>query len=152
MKTIGIILVAAICAATGETFLSYGMRRIGEIDWRDPSRWLGWFGSLITSPYIIAGTSLLACFFFLYLVSLAMADLTYVLPLTSFSYIAAAFLARTFLKEDVNWYRWAGILVIMAGITLIALGSGQRSGKWRAGCAASGGAVSSQNSLKNKYN
>ena len=138
MKTIGIILVAALCAATGETFLSSGMRRIGEVSWRDPSRWLGWFGSLITSPYIIAGTSLLACFFFLYLISLARADLTYVLPLTSFSYIAAAFLAKTFLKEDVNWYRWAGILVIMAGITLIALGSGQRSGKWRTRGAAPG--------------
>ncbi|MDA8389084.1 MAG: EamA family transporter [Nitrospiraceae bacterium] len=136
MKTLGIIFAAALCAAAGETLLSYGMRRIGEIEWRNPSQWIGWFGGVITSPYIIAGTSLLACFFFLYLVSLAMADLSYVMPLTSFSYVAAAFLARTFLKEDVTWYRWAGILVIMIGISLMAMGSGKRSGTWRTRGAA----------------
>ena len=148
MKTLGIVFVAAMCAAAGETLLSYGMRRIGELEWRNPSQWIHWFGSVITSPYLIAGTSLLACFFFLYLVSLARADLSYVMPLTSFSYIAAAFLARIFLKEDVTWYRWAGIVVIMIGITLIAMGSSRRSGSgWRsrgtaARSVASGGVAS----------
>ncbi|MDA8087098.1 MAG: EamA family transporter [Nitrospiraceae bacterium] len=123
MKTLAIIFVAALCAAAGETFLSYGMRRIGEVNWRHPSEWMSWFGSVITSPHIVAGTALLACFFLLYLISLARADLSYVMPLTSFSYIAAAFLAKIYLKEDVTWYRWAGIMVIIVGITLIAMGS-----------------------------
>ncbi|MDA8088645.1 MAG: EamA family transporter [Nitrospiraceae bacterium] len=124
MKTIAIIFVAALCAAVGETFLSYGMRRIGGIDWREPARWLGWFGTIITSPSIIAGTALLACFFFLYLISLSQADLSFVMPLTAFSYIFAAFMARAFLKEEISWLRWSGIVIIIVGITLIAMGSG----------------------------
>ena len=136
MKTLAIIFVAALCAAVGETFLSFGMRRIGEVSWRTPSEWPGWFATIITSPYIVAGTALLACFFFLYLISLARADLSYVLPLTSFSYIVAAVLAKLYLKEDVSWYRWAGILVIMGGITLIAAGSGSHTASGHAGDAA----------------
>ncbi len=127
MKTIGIILIAALCAAVGETFLSYGMRRIGDIDWSEPSKWAGWFGTVITSPYIMIGTALLACFFFLYLVSLSQADLSFVMPLTAFSYIAAAFLAKIFLKEHISWLRWSGIVVIVMGITLIAMGSSNSS-------------------------
>ncbi len=127
MKTIGIIFVAAFCAAVGETFLSYGMRRIGDIDWRHPSQWAGWFGTVITSPYIVAGTALLACFFFLYLISLSQADLSFVMPLTAFSYIFAAFMARIFLKEEISWLRWSGIVIIVVGITLIAAGSGNSS-------------------------
>ncbi len=127
MKTIGIILIAALCAAVGETFLSYGMRRIGDINWREPSQWLGWFGTVITTPYIVIGTALLACFFFLYLISLSQADLSFVMPLTAFSYVAAAFLAKIFLKEEISWLRWSGIVVIVLGITLIAMGSGSSS-------------------------
>ncbi|MDA8171931.1 MAG: EamA family transporter [Nitrospiraceae bacterium] len=142
MKTLAIIFVAALCAAAGETFLSYGMRRIGEADWRNPSQWAGWFGSVITSPHIVAGTALLACFFFLYLISLARADLSYVMPLTSFSYVAAAFLARIYLKEDVSWHRWAGILVIMVGITLVAMGSSGRPATGAGGGSADAREVS----------
>jgi drug/metabolite transporter (DMT)-like permease len=120
MKTIIIVFIAALCAAIGETFLSYGMRRIGQINWLKPAEWVYWFIQVVSNPNIIIGVGFLACFFFLYLVSLSQADLSFVMPLTSASFIFAAFMARFFLREEVSWLRWMGILIISVGIMFVA--------------------------------
>ncbi|HAM51950.1 MAG TPA: hypothetical protein DCP92_15155 [Nitrospiraceae bacterium] len=44
------------------------------------------------------------------------------------SYLFAALLAKFMLNEDVSWFRWIGTIVIMIGITLVALDSEQRTG------------------------
>ena len=126
MKTLLITLLAAFSASVGETFLSYGMSRIGQADWNVRSI-INWLLSVFTCPQIIAGILFLACFFFLYLIALARADLSYVLPLTAASFVFAAILARIFLREDVTPMRWLGVVVIIAGITLVGAGSRPRT-------------------------
>jgi len=74
------------------------------------------------SPYVLFGVLFLGGFFFLYLAALSWADLSFVMPLTALSYVFAAVLAKVFLKEQVSLLRWAGILVIVAGIALLASG------------------------------
>ena len=73
------------------------------------------------------GVVLLGIYFFLYLAALSWADLSFVLPLTAVSYLFAALLAKFILKEDVSWVRWVGTIVIMVGITVVALDGGQRT-------------------------
>ena len=127
MKTFVVVFLAALSAAVGEAFLSYGMRLNGQIDLADPSQWTVLVLSVIRNRYVFIGVVFLGVFFFLYLAALSWADLSYVMPLTAISYILAALLARFVLKEDVSWYRWAGTLAIVLGIVLIALGSGRSS-------------------------
>ena len=127
MKTIAIAFLAALSAAVGETLLSFAMKRSGQVDMGDSSHWLNLFLSVVRNPYIFAGVLFLGVYFFLYLAALSWADLSFVLPLTAVSYIFAAFLAKFFLKEDVTWLRWAGTIVIIAGITLVALDGKQRT-------------------------
>jgi hypothetical protein len=71
-----VVLIATACAAVGETFLSFGMRRIGQ---EDPT-WWKWFVLVATDPHILIGVFFLAGFFFLYLVALSWADLSFVMP------------------------------------------------------------------------
>jgi drug/metabolite transporter (DMT)-like permease len=127
MKTIAIAFLAALSAAVGETLLSFAMKRSGQVDVTESSHWIKLFLSVIRNPYIFAGVVFLAVYFFLYLVALSWADLSFVLPLTAVSYIFAAFLAKFFLKEDVTWLRWVGTIVIIAGITLVAVDGKQRT-------------------------
>jgi drug/metabolite transporter (DMT)-like permease len=116
MKTLVVVFIATICAAVGEAFLSYGMRRIGQ---SDPS--LGrWFLMVVTDPYVYIGVLFVTCFFFLYLAALSWADLSYVMPLTALSYLFAAVLAKVFLHEHISWLRWAGIVIIVLGIVMVA--------------------------------
>lgn len=126
MRTILVVLIATICAAIGETFLSLGMRRIGHADL---SIW-EWFVAVASSPVVLIGVLFLGGFFFLYLAALSWADLSYVMPLTALSYLFAAILARFYLKEDMSWLRWTGIFVIVIGIALVASEEGrQRTAK-----------------------
>jgi uncharacterized membrane protein len=55
------------------------------------------------------------------LVLLSWADLTYVLPVTSFSFALSAMAGAIYLSEQVSNYRWAGITLITLGILLVVL-------------------------------
>jgi drug/metabolite transporter (DMT)-like permease len=128
VKTVIVVTLAALSAAVGETLLSYGMKRNGAINLADPSQWFSLILSVARNPYVTVGVVFLAIFFFLYLAALSWADLSFVLPLTAVSYIFAALLARFVLREEVSVFRWIGTVVIMIGISLIALNGGQHSG------------------------
>ncbi len=128
MKTFVVAFLAAVSAAIGEALLSYAMKRGGQVDMGEFSHWVKLVLSVVRNSYIFLGVIFLAIYFFLYLVALSWADLSFVLPLTAVSYIFAAFLARVFLKEDVTWLRWTGTVVIIVGIMLIALDGRQRTG------------------------
>ncbi len=127
MKTHIVVMIAALSAAVGESLLSFGMRRYGSMNLAEPSHWFILVSSVVRNPYVFLGVVFLAVFFFLYLAALSWADLSFVLPLTAVSYLFAALLAKFFLKEEVTWHRWAGTLVIVIGIVLVALGGKARS-------------------------
>ncbi|MDA8168871.1 MAG: DMT family transporter [Nitrospiraceae bacterium] len=125
MKTLVILFLAVLATSVGESFLSYGMKAIGEPHWADPSLWGGWLAGVAANPHIIAGVFFMAVYFFLYLLALSRADLSYADPLTAGSYVISAFIAKFILREDVSWYRWTGIALITAGIFLILWGGKQ---------------------------
>jgi drug/metabolite transporter (DMT)-like permease len=127
MKTYIVVAIAALSAAIGESFLSYGMRRYGAISLAEPSHLRMLITSVVTNPFVFMGVFFLGLFFFLYLAALSWADLSFVLPLTALSYMFAALLAKYFLKEDVSWRRWVGTIVIVIGITLVALDAKPRT-------------------------
>ena len=81
--------------------------------------------SIITAlgnPWVFGGIALLLLFFASYLSALSFADLTFVLPATSMSYIFMALLAKFFLHETVSPLRWAGILLISLGVGFVTRG------------------------------
>jgi len=61
-------------------------------------------------------------FFASYLSALSWADLTYVLPATSLSYILMVLLAKFFLHEHVSLWRWLGVALIVTGVGFVASG------------------------------
>lgn len=120
-RIIGVIAIAALCAAIGETLLSYGMRRSGSINLARLSDVIMLILSVVRNPYVFTGVIFVAVFFFLYLAALSWADLSFVLPFTAMSYIFAALLAKFFLGEDVSWFRWTGTVFIVIGVVFVAL-------------------------------
>lgn len=59
---------------------------------------------------------------------LSWADLTYVLPVTSFSYVMSAIVGAIYLHEQVSVLHWLGISVITLGILLVVLTYPKTSG------------------------
>ena len=108
----------AISGAVGDSLLSRGMRDIGSISLAR----LPQLVSAVWNPWVAAGVIFLIVFFASYMTALSWADLTYVLPATSLGYVLLALIARFFLQEQVTPARWAGILLISAGVGFVTQG------------------------------
>ena len=127
MKTILVLAFAALAAAVGEALLSYGMRGL-DLSSDFGRRWPELFLAVVKNAYVALGVLFLAVFFFLYLATLSWADLSFAMPITALSYVFAAVLAKVFLGEEVSWKRWVGTLLILLGITLVAMDKSRTPG------------------------
>ncbi len=78
------------------------------------------FISTMTSGYIWLGIACLLTFFIAYMLVLTWADYSYVQPASAFSYAVVALLGYFLLGEAVPPLRWAGILIICAGVFIVS--------------------------------
>jgi drug/metabolite transporter (DMT)-like permease len=114
----GILLIVMLTAAVGDTLLSHGMSQVGPVDVHH----LGLLFAALKNLWVIAGILLLIGFFASYLTALSWADLTFVLPSTSFGYVVVALISHFWLHEHISLARWAGILLIVSGVGFVSQG------------------------------
>jgi drug/metabolite transporter (DMT)-like permease len=113
-----ILAIVTLTSALGDTFLAVGMKQLGPVSLHHP-------GTLIVAlklPWVLAGIVLLIGFFASYLTALSWADVTFVLPATSFAYVVVALLSRFWLHEQITPARWLGIFCIVAGVGFVTRG------------------------------
>jgi drug/metabolite transporter (DMT)-like permease len=114
----GILFATMFTAAVGDTLLSHGMKQVGSVDLQH----LGLLFAALKNLWVVAGILMLIGFFASYLTALSWADLTFVLPATSFSYVVVALLSHFWLNERISFARWAGILLIVGGVGFVSQG------------------------------
>ena len=125
LRVIIAMTVAAASAAMGQIFVRRGMLQVGSLENYAPVAVAAYFWHALCNPYVIAGTALNAAFYFLFLATLSWTGVTIALPMTAIEYCFAAVLAITLLNEHVSPTRWAGIVLIIVGVILIARGGGK---------------------------
>ena len=107
-----------IFSTLGDSLLARGMKDLGGASLHNiPGLLLA-----ILNPYVTIGIVLLLAFFASYMSALSWADLTYVLPATSLSYVVVALIARFAFHEEISSTRWLGIALIAAGVGFVAAG------------------------------
>jgi drug/metabolite transporter (DMT)-like permease len=79
--------------------------------------------TMLFQPWVTLGVLLLIVWQLSRMTLLSWADLSYVLPVTSVGYVVVAVISRLFLNEAISETRWAGILLIMAGVALVSGGT-----------------------------
>jgi uncharacterized membrane protein len=114
----GVLLIVMFTAAVGDTLLSHGMSQVGAVDVHH----LGLLLVALKNLWVISGILMLIGFFASYLSALSWADLTFVLPATSFSYVVVATLSHFWLHEHISVSRWAGIVLIVGGVGFVSQG------------------------------
>ena len=113
-----VLVCVMVSGAFGDTFLSAGMKQVGPISLHH----LLDLVVALKNPWVLSGTLLLMVFFASYLTALSWADLTFVLPATSFGYVIIALLSQFWLHETISPARWAGILLITLGVGFVTQG------------------------------
>ena len=79
--------------------------------------------TVLFQPWVSLGVVLLILWMLSRMALLSWADLSYVLPVTSVGYVLVALVGRVLLNEQITSKRWAGIVLIMAGVALVSGGS-----------------------------
>jgi drug/metabolite transporter (DMT)-like permease len=113
-----VLFSVSLFGSIGNALLARGMRDVGAIDVHHVANVF----SALTNPWVFGGVLFLLGFMWLYMTALSFADLTYVLPATALGYVMMALISIFWLHEHVSLQRWAGIVLIVSGVGLIAGG------------------------------
>jgi uncharacterized membrane protein len=74
-------------------------------------------------PAVAFGVALMVLWMLSRMAMLSWADLSYVLPVTAIGYVLVALVGRLLLHEAITGRRWTGILLIVAGVALVSVGT-----------------------------
>lgn len=111
MKDLILILVSAAIGAVGQIALKYGAMQMVQnpgVTLLEKIKW----------P-IVLGLFLYGISTIIWIMALKKVELSYAYPLLSVGYIFVFFASYFFFNEPISWLRIAGLVLIMAGISLI---------------------------------
>ena len=128
MKTFIFLVIAVFAQAVGNTCLSKGMKTIAASTPAADAFSPGLLVDAMGAPLIWVGILCLIVFFGCFAALLSWADLSFVLPASSFGYILNVAFAGYFLGEPVSSTRWAGTLLIVVGVILVSRSAAGRQG------------------------
>jgi uncharacterized membrane protein len=123
-KTWIFTVLVILTSVAGNFSLSWGMREVGRFVLVSPLAYV----RAVFNPWVAFGISLLLVWLFAQMALLSWADLSYVLPVTSIGYVLSALVGKLFMRETITGWRWAGIVLIVAGVLLVARTAPHRSG------------------------
>lgn len=113
-----ILAFVSVSVPLGDASLSRGMTRLPAISLAHPFTLIG----SVFTPWIALGIALLIGYFASYLTALSWADLTFIMPATALGNVFVALLAHFWLREDISWMRWTGVVLITLGVAFVAHG------------------------------
>ncbi len=76
--------------------------------------------SAVTNRYVIISTCAMAVSFFTFMKLVAIAPMSFAVPMSAACFIPEMLLARWLLKEAVDWRRWTGAGLIAIGVVFIS--------------------------------
>ncbi|MCX6629895.1 MAG: hypothetical protein NTW28_19940 [Candidatus Solibacter sp.] len=114
LKTWICTAIVVFSNAFGDFFLKRGLPESAHLT--GPLEFIG----ALFQPWVALGVVLLIVWQMSRMALLSWADLSYVLPVTSVGYVLVALIGKVLLNETITGKRWAGIVLIMAGVALVS--------------------------------
>jgi drug/metabolite transporter (DMT)-like permease len=118
-KLLMILFVALTFETIGVILLSKGLKELEGPKAYNAAEIVKLVFRAITSKNIIFGVAFEAVFFIGLLIMMSNADVSFVWPLTSLTFVFSTFAARFVLHEQIDALRWAGVILIVLGAGLI---------------------------------
>lgn len=119
-KLLIVLLIGLAFESTGVVLLKKGMTQIGDMKKVSVSEVARVMKSSVKSPQILLGILFEALFFACLLILMSRSEISFLWPLTGLSFVFATFAAILFLNEHVSMIRWAGVVLIVLGASLIS--------------------------------
>ncbi len=110
--SIGLVMFASFIGAFGAIMLKKGSAHLHRT-----------FRGIFLNYRLILGGLIYAVSTVLFIIALKGSDLTVLYPLVATTYVWISIFSVKFLGERMNKWKWLGIAAILAGVSLIGLGS-----------------------------
>jgi drug/metabolite transporter (DMT)-like permease len=117
-----LLLLVVVSGTGGEICVTRAMKRVGEVDDFRPLAVARVIVRALKVSWMWIGISMMALAFFSLLAVLSIENVSFVVPITALNYAAGALGGKFFLGERVTPRRWAGVLIVCVGVTLVWLG------------------------------
>jgi drug/metabolite transporter (DMT)-like permease len=117
-------LLIVVAGTSGELCVTRAMKTIGEVTDFRPMALIRVVFRAMKVGWMWLGLGQMALAFFALLGMLSLENVSLVIPVTALSYAFGALGGRFFLGERVTRQRWAGVLLVCIGVTLVFLGKG----------------------------
>ena len=123
MIRVALFLGMLILGTTGgEIAMTLGMKATGEPARLRPREVLGFLARALRNGWFWVAVPLMALAFYALLVLLSWQPVSFVIPASALSYVVGAAGAKYILREDVSPARWIGVVLVCAGVALVAAG------------------------------
>ena len=114
LKTWCCTSIVIFCNPFGDFFLKRGLS--DSVRLSNPLEYI----AALFQPLVALGVLLLIVWQLSRMALLSWADLSWVLPVTSIGYVVVALIGKVLLHETITGRRWAGIVLIVAGVALVS--------------------------------
>lgn len=118
LPSLGLIAISIATGVAGQTVIKMGVSKQGAGD--AVSGPVELINMIVRSPLVLLGLFLYGIGALTWIAALTRLDLSVAYPFLALNFVLVALSSRVFLGEHIPWLRWAGILVICAGILLVA--------------------------------
>lgn len=122
MREALLLFVVVVSGTGGEICVTRAMKLVGEVTDFRPLALVQVILRAMKVPWMWVGISMMAVAFFSLLAVLSIENVSFVVPVTALNYAAGALGGKFFLGERVTPRRWAGVLIVCIGVTLVWLG------------------------------
>jgi drug/metabolite transporter (DMT)-like permease len=117
-----LLLLIMIAGTGGELCVARAMKTVGSTADFRPASIARLLARGISSAWMWLGISLMALAFFSLLEMLSRENVSFVVPVTALSYAFGALGGKLLLGEQVTRQRWAGVLLVCVGVSLVVFG------------------------------
>jgi multidrug transporter EmrE-like cation transporter len=105
------VMLATLLTATGQFLFKLGTANLVP----------GW--DLLHNWYLIGGFAIYGISAIILVISLKYGELSVLYPVISLSFVWVNIISFEFLGEDLNTFKWAGVSLIILGVSCIGFGS-----------------------------
>jgi len=113
--------IITVVGTWGELCLGRAMKQTGELERLHPGHAASLLWRALRVKWIWIGVAMMAIAFFSLLLLLSFEEVSFVVPVTAFSYLVGAIGGTFFLGEKVSLQRWLGILLVCIGVTIVVI-------------------------------
>jgi len=122
MRETLLLFLVVVSGTGGEICVTRAMKHVGEVTDFRPLALVRVILRAMKVTWMWIGIAMMALAFFSLLAVLSIENVSFVVPVTALNYAAGALGGRFFLGERVTPRRWAGVLLVCIGVTLVWLG------------------------------